>query len=411
MSAAIHPITMPKWGIEMQEGTVTAWHFAPGQSVEKGDALLDVETEKIVNSVEAPVSGVLRRIIGPPGEVRAVGALIGVFAGAEVPDFEVDRFIDSFVAPDVSFEPRAVAAATPAAPASPIAAGAPDADAESDTRVSPIARRIAIELGVDLAQVRGTGRNGRISKQDVEAYVAARSASPGPPAPGEDAVNPSTRERISPTRATIARRLLESKQQIPHFRLGAAIDAAALVAHRAALRARGEIVSLNDLIVRASALALTRHRELNARFDGEEIARYQDADICIAVATDAGLIAPVLRAANTKPAREIAALAAALTAKARAGRLSREEISGGTFTVSNLGMHGVERFDAVINPPQVAILAVGAVRAAVVPRDGKPAIGELMDLTLSCDHRVVDGAVGAAFLASLRDLLEHPDRL
>ncbi len=410
MSGAIHPITMPKWGIEMQEGTVTAWHFAPGQSVEKGDALLDVETDKIVNSVEAPVSGVLRRIIGTPGEVRAVGALIGVFAGGEVPDAEVDRFIDSFVAPDVSFEPRAVAAATPASPASPIAAAAP-ADAESDARVSPIARRIALERDVDLAQVRGTGRNGRISKQDIEAYIAARGASPAPSALAEYAVNPSTRERISSTRATIARRLLESKQQIPHFRLGVSIDAAALVAHRTALRARGEIVSLNDLILRACALALTRHRELNARFDGAEIVRYQDADICIAVATDAGLIAPVLRAANAKPAREIAALAATLTEKARAGRLSRDEISGGTFTVSNLGMHGVERFDAVINPPQVAILAVGAVRAAVVPRDGKPAIGELMDLTLSCDHRVVDGAVGAAFLSSLRELLEHPDRL
>ena len=410
MTGAIHPITMPKWGIEMQEGTVTAWHFAPGQPVHKGDALLEVETDKIVNSVEAPVSGVLRRILGAPGEVRAVGALIGVFADAEVPESEVDRFIGSFVAPDASFEPRAPTSTAPAVTQATSAA-TPGADAESEARVSPIARRLALELDVDLAQVTGTGRNGRVSKQDVEAWAAAHRASPASKAPAADAANPSTSERISATRATIARRLLESKQQIPHFRLGITVDAAPLVAYRAALRSRGEPVSLNDLIVRACALALVQHRALNACFDGEQIVRYQDADICVAVATEAGLITPVLRAANTKRAPEIAALAAALTEKARTGRLTREEISGGTFTVSNLGMHGVERFDAVINPPQVAILAVGAVRTAVVPREGGPAIGELMDLTLSCDHRVVDGAVGAAFLTSLRELLTHPDRL
>jgi len=401
---------MPKWGIEMQEGTVTAWHFAPGQPVHKGDALLEVETDKIVNSVEAPVSGVLRRILGAPGEVRAVGALIGVFADAEVPESEVDRFIGSFVAPDASFEPRAPTSTAPAVTQATSAAP-PGADAESEARVSPIARRLALELGVDLAQVRGTGRNGRVSKHDVEAWAAARHASSVSAVPSADAANPSTSERISATRATIARRLLESKQQIPHFRLGITVDAAPLVAYREALRSRGEPVSLNDLIVRACALALVQHRALNARFDGEQIVRYQDADICVAVATEAGLITPVLRAANTKRAPEIAALAAALTEKARTGRLTRGEISGGTFTVSNLGMHGVERFDAVINPPQVAILAVGAVRTAVVPREGGPAIGELMDLTLSCDHRVVDGAVGAAFLTSLRELLTHPDRL
>jgi len=410
VTGAIHPITMPKWGIEMQEGTVTAWHFAPGQPVHKGDALLEIETDKIVNSVEAPVSGVLRRILGAPGEVRAVGALIGVFADAEVPESEVDRFIGSFVAPDASFEPRAPTSTAPAVTQATSAAP-PGADAESEARVSPIARRLALELGVDLAQVRGTGRNGRVSKQDVEAWAAARHASSVSAVPSADAANPSTSERISATRATIARRLLESKQQIPHFRLGITVDAAPLVAYREALRSRGEPVSLNDLIVRACALALVQHRALNARFDGEQIVRYQDADICVAVATEAGLITPVLRAANTKRAPEIAALAAALTEKARTGRLTRGEISGGTFTVSNLGMHGVERFDAVINPPQVAILAVGAVRTAVVPREGGPAIGELMDLTLSCDHRVVDGAVGAAFLTSLRELLTHPDRL
>jgi len=432
VTGAIHPITMPKWGIEMQEGTVTAWHFTPGQTVTKGDALLDVETEKIVNSVEAPVSGVLRRIIGAPGEVRSVGELIGVFAGADVPDAEVERFIGSFVAADASFEPRATApqsaASAPTATPAPAAARPAASDADGDARVSPIARRVAIELGVDLAQVRGTGRNGRISKQDVEAFAAARGA----PAARAAATSPDaarandpaaayasvagetaavSRERLSTTRATIARRLLESKQQIPHFRLCITVDAAPLVAHRAALRDRGLAVSLNDLVVRACALALIEHRDLNARFEGEEILRYRDADVCVAVATDAGLMTPVVRAANTKQVPQIAAETADLAGKARAGRLAREDITGGSFTVSNLGMHGVERFDAVINPPQVAILAVGAVRSAVVPVAGAPAVGQVMELTLSCDHRVVDGAVGAGFLATLRGLLERPDRL
>jgi pyruvate dehydrogenase E2 component (dihydrolipoamide acetyltransferase) len=433
VTGTIHPITMPKWGIEMQEGTVTAWHFAPGQSVAKGDALLDVETEKIVNSVEAPVSGVLRRIIGAPGEVRAVGELIGVFAGADVPEAEVERFIGSFVAADASFEPRTTTpqSAAPASTAAPAPATAgpavADTDAEGDARVSPIARRVAIELGVDLGQVRGTGRNGRISKQDVEAFAAARGATAAGAAASAGAARAHdstaasapiagetpavSRERLSATRATIARRLLESKQQIPHFRLCITVDAAPAVAHRAALRDRGIAVSLNDLVVRACALALVQHRDLNARFEGDEILRYRDADVCVAVATDAGLMTPVVRAANAKEVRQIAAETADLADKARTGRLAREDIAGGSFTVSNLGMHGVERFDAVINPPQVAILAVGAVRSAIVPIGGAPAVGQVMELTLSCDHRVVDGAVGAGFLATLRDLLEHPDRL
>jgi pyruvate dehydrogenase E2 component (dihydrolipoamide acetyltransferase) len=408
VSGAIHAITMPKWGIEMQEGTVTAWHFSPGQPVSKGEALLDVETEKIVNSVEAPVSGVLRRILSAPGEVRAVGALIGVFAADDVSESEVDRFIGSFVGADASFEP----AAAPAKPtAVPAAAGDGAANsADGDARVSPIARRVAAELGIDLAQVRGTGRNGRISKQDVEAH-AARHSSPTAAAPADAAGGPIARERLSATRATIARRLVESSQQIPHFRLCITVDAAPLVALRAALRARGTEVSLNDLIVRACALALVKHAAVNARFEGGEIVRYRDADVCIAVATEAGVITPVLRAANTQSPAQIAAEAAALGEKARTGQLTREEIAGGTFTVSNLGMYGIERFDAVINSPQVAILAVGAVRDAVVPRAGTPAVGQVMDLTLACDHRVVDGALAAAFLATLRGLLERVDEL
>ena len=413
MTPRIQPITMPKWGIEMQEGTITAWHFEPGQPVDKGDMLLDVETEKIVNSVEAPVSGVLRRIIGQPGEIRAVGALIGVFAAADVPDAEVEGFVRAFKAADASFEPASGASTAPLTTATSAAAAAGTAGSSGETRVSPIAQRLAERLGVDLSRIRGTGRNGRISKEDVEAFVAAQAAThrdsskPAPPGIG----NTFSREKLSPMRATIARRLVESKQEIPHYRLAIDVDAGALLAHRDALRSGGTTVSVNDLVVRACALALTQHPQVNAHLEGDEVVRFSAADVCLAVATDVGLITPVLRAANTKPLPMIASESRALAERARSASLTREEISGGTFTVSNLGMYGLDRFDAVINPPQVAILAVGAIRDAVLPRNGAAIVGKLLSLTLSCDHRVVDGAVGAAFLRTLRELLEHPGRL
>jgi pyruvate dehydrogenase E2 component (dihydrolipoamide acetyltransferase) len=257
--------------------------------------------------------------------------------------------------------------------------------------------------------VTGTGRNGRISKEDVEAY-AATQATAGPAA-GDAGGNPSSRAKMSSMRATIAKRLVESKQTIPHYRLGADVDADALLARRAALAAGGAKVSVNDLIVRACALALVEHPQVNSQLAGEEVVTFRDADISLAVATESGLITPILRGANRKSLAEISAESVALAERARAGKLTRDEISGGTFTVSNLGMFGLDRFDAVINPPQVAILAVGAVRDAVVVRGGQPAVGKLLSLTLSCDHRVVDGAVGAAFLKTLRALIEAADRL
>jgi pyruvate dehydrogenase E2 component (dihydrolipoamide acetyltransferase) len=403
MAQRIHPITMPKWGIEMQEGTITTWNIAPGQSLGKGENLLEVETEKIVNAVEAPIAGTLRRIVGQPGEVHKVGALIGVFADPEVPDAEIDRFIASFRGADASFDHESSRTPAPAAPSPPPGGSASFGEESAEARVSPIARRLAEQLGVDLSQVKGTGRNGRISKEDVEAFAAARAA-----APSTTTANVATRQKLSSTRATIAKRLVESKQTIPHYRLAVDVDAEALLARRAALVGAGTRVSVNDLIVRACALALVKHATVNAQLVGDEIVSYADADIALAVATDNGLITPVLRAVNRKSLGDIATESAALAERARAGKLTRDEISGGTFTVSNLGMFALDRFDAIINPPQVAILAVGAAREAVVVRNGQPAVGKLVSLTLSCDHRVVDGAVGAAFLRTLRELIETP---
>lgn len=428
MSHRIFAITMPKWGIEMQEGTITDWHFAPGQDVNKGDTLLDVETEKIVNSVEAPISGTLRRILADKGATEKVGALIAVFAEASVDDAELDTFVAGFRPADTSFEPDAgtsEAAAPVTAPSIPQSTGTatPPADSggEGEARVSPIARRIAERLGVDISKVKGTGRNGRVSKEDVEAYAASLAAGGGgataaPAATSAPAAAPAgnapTREKMTSMRATIARRLLESKQGIPHYRLAIDADLTALLAHRAQLNAGGGTkVSVNDLLVRACALALVQHPAVNAQLHGEEVHRFPHADICVAVATDSGLVTPIVRSADTKSAAQVATEVGDLAERARTGRLTREEISGGTFTISNLGMFGVDRFDAIINPPQVAILAVGAGTDRVIARNGQPVVAKVATLTLSCDHRVVDGAIGAQFLATLRGLIEQPAKL
>ncbi len=395
MSNAIQAVTMPKWGIEMTEGTVSAWTVREGQAVSKGEELLEVETDKIVNTVESPYAGTLRRILAAPGEIHPVGALIGVLAEPEVSDGEVAAFIENFKAASVSFEP---AAQTP----EPEAA-APEPAAAASQLVSPVAARLAESLGVDIRKVTGTGRNGRVMKEDVEAYAAAAA----PPAEA----NPVTRVRMSATRAVIARRLLESSQTIPHYRVARDVLAGPLSAHRQALRSAGTRASLNDLLVRACALALVKHPALNAQLAGEEILQYAHADIAIAVATPNGLITPVVRGADRLSVPEIAARSADLIQRARAGTLTREDIAGGTFTISNLGMYGVDSFDAIINPPQVAILAAGAVRERPVMRAGAVTASTVMTLTLSADHRVVDGAAAGQFLASVAELLEKPSQL
>ena len=409
----IRALTMPKWGIEMQEGTVTAWHVEPGRRVEKGDPLLDVETEKIVNSVESPASGTLRIVLAGAGDTCKVGELIGVLAEPGVGDAEVDAFIRNFRPADTSFERDDSAAAEPAAaPATATAAPSPAASDDGDEpRVSPIARRLAEKLGIDTSRIVGTGRNGRVSKEDVEAYAASLASTPTVEAPVATApalsaaAAPLRRERLTSMRATIARRLGESKQTIPHYRVAIDLDADALLARRRSMADAGVKVSVNDLLLEAVARALVRHPRVNAQFDGNEVLEFGQADIAVAVATDSGLITPVIRAADAKPVERLAAESRELAERARSGKLTREEISGGTFTVSNLGMYGIKSFDAIVNPPQVAILAVGAAEARPVVRDGVLAVATRMTVTLSSDHRVVDGAAAAAFLATLAELV------
>jgi pyruvate dehydrogenase E2 component (dihydrolipoamide acetyltransferase) len=404
MNPKIFPITMPKWGIEMQQGTITEWHARVGGSLAKGAPLFDVETEKIVNSVEAPIAGTLRRIVAKTGSTEAVGALIAVFADAAVPDIEIDSFIAGFKPTDASFDRVDAPAITVVA--------------DGEAPISPIARRIAERLGLDITRVKGTGRNGRVSKEDVEAYAASiavqgvnASLTVASAAPTPTVGDSVLREKMSAMRSTIARRLLESKHSIPHYRLTADVELTALLARRAALCAAGAQVSVNDLLVRACALTLVKHPSVNAQLHGDEVHKFPSADIAIAVATDGGLVTPIVRSADAKSAEQIALETVDLSARARNGKITREEITGGTFTLSNLGMFGIKSFDAIINPPQVAILAVGAGADRVLARDGHVVIAKVATVTLSCDHRVVDGAVGAQFLQALRQMVESADAL
>ena len=407
--ARIRPVTMPKWGIEMQEGTVTAWQFELGGQVVKGDALLDVETEKIVNSVESPAGGILRRILAAAGDTQPVGALIAVLSEPEVPEADIDAFVRDFKAFDASFEATDGSAAAAPAPAAP-AASAEVEGGDGEARVSPIARRLAEKLGIDLARVAGTGRNGRISKEDVEAYaarVAVATAVEAPSAGAAMAAEPARRERLTSMRATIARRLSESKRDIPHYRLVTDLGMDALARQRASLLAAGQRVSINDLLLHAVAQALLKHPRLNAQFTGEELLQFSTVDLAVAVATPGGLVTPIIRNAASMTIAQLTVAARELAERARAGKLTREEITGGTFTVSSLGMFGVRQFDAIINPPQVAILAVGAMEERPLVRDGALAVGHLATVTLSSDHRVVDGADAAGFLATLRDIVAN----
>lgn len=555
--AEIHGLEIPKWGMTMDEGTVTEWLVSEGAQVSKGDPVVAVESSKLSGEIEAPADGVLRRIVAQAGETLPVGASVGVVAGQDVPDEEIDAFLgggDSVpaagkdsgsgdgavgaadpekVPADQSGDqadgsdgsgrtadagdagskdaedaqarrqqatahdgvaqtpsPQADAAATSATPDGPdtdrgadripadlqgtaaeevpatphakklaeragidlskveatgrgdrvtvadlqravAEAGGhlsfgndrprvgtlPETRDDSEIPATPIARRLAAEHGINLHSARPTGRAGRVTRADVLALVRPEAPAPtaeasAPAAPVAE-TNPATEVPMSRMRTVIGQRLQDSYQESPHFRVTGTARIDRLLQLRKEINdARLDVrLTVNDLVTKAVAAALVKVPEVNAQFDPrtQTITRYAHADVSVAVATEEGLITPIVRAADTKSLTELSAEITDLGTRAKAGQLKPEEFQGGTFTISNLGMYGVAQFDAIINPPQVAILAVaGATKQFVPDEHGDPVAATVLPVTLSADHRVVDGALAARFVRELTTLLETP---
>jgi pyruvate dehydrogenase E2 component (dihydrolipoamide acetyltransferase) len=430
-------VPMPKLSMTMEEGELITWVKHEGDQVRAGEVIAEVNSDKVEMEVESPADGTLVRLAAAEGEVVPVGAPIATL------ETEAEDLLGGILGPSAGDGAAKEAEARPdggetaappptgqapppdtadKAPALPATTEQPPAAAAGPAPVVPAARRRAAELGVDLSAVAGSGRDGLVRVADVEA--AAAPAAPVAPAPA--ARPPATPVEagdveevpLTPMRRVVARRLTESMQSAPHFYLTVRVDVTRLLELRAELNrqlaAGGQDlkVSVNDMIVKACAGLLAANRELNVSFGGDKLVVHQRVHIGVAVAVDGGLLVPVVRDTDQKSLTQVAREAGELVGRARTGRLSGDDMGGGTFTVSNLGMLGVEQFTAVINPPEAAILAVGAaVPEPVVTADGEVEVRQVLRLTLSIDHRAVDGATGARFLGQLKDVLEQPLRI
>jgi pyruvate dehydrogenase E2 component (dihydrolipoamide acetyltransferase) len=409
-------IKLPRLGQGMESGTVVRWLKQEGERVEKGEPLYELDTEKVTQEVEADASGVLLKIAVQGGEVP-VGQTIAVIGeeGEEVPEAaaapegEVEEAPEEegtrAPARDEERERAREAAAVEAAPEQEEEPRPVTADGR--IKASPLARRIAREKGIELAEIRGTGPEGRIVAEDVERALAAPAPAAAPAAaPAEPEV-----VELTSVRRTIARRLTQA-WEAPVFQISMSADmtrAQELRERLVALMREGDTKpTVSDVLTKVCAAALMRYRDVNAHYADEKVRRFPTANVGMAVATDRGLLVPVIHGAERLTLQEIAAARADLVARAREARLQQPDFEGGTFTISNLGMYGVEQFVAVLNPPQVAILAVGAIEEEAVVVDGDLEIKPLMTLTLTCDHRAIDGAVAAEFLGTVRALLEEP---
>ena len=419
-------VVLAKLSPTMEEGTIVKWSKKEGDPIKVGDVLAEIETDKANMEMEALGAGVLRKVLVPAGGKAPVGALIGVIADpAEDIAPMLAEAAAAAPAPATTSAPALAPAAPVAAPAAPApspvappAAPAPLPAAGGRVKASPLARAIAAQKNVPLASVAGTGPGGRIVKRDVEGYLAsppaaaavgkapAAPARPGVPVPS---VRPGTTIPLTSMRRTIAKRLSESAFTAPHFFVTVEIDMDAAVSLREQLLHAEDVkVSFNDLVLKACARALTRFPTVNASWTGEAIQTHAEVHVGVAVSLAEGLITPVVRNADRKHVVEISREVKDLAARAREKKLKPEEFMGSTFTISNLGMFDVTEFTAIINPPESCILAVGAVRKVPVVKDDQLAIGHRMKVTLSSDHRVVDGALAAQFLAEVRRLLENP---
>jgi pyruvate dehydrogenase E2 component (dihydrolipoamide acetyltransferase) len=410
-------ILMPALSPTMTEGKLAKWHVKVGDTIKSGQVMCEIETDKATMEVEAVDEGRIGQIVVPEGtEGVKVNAVIAILL-EEGEKAAPATAAAPAVAPAATPAPAKPSAPAPVAPPAPVAATPP-----SGSRIfaSPLAKRIAAEKGLDLSGIKGSGPGGRIVKADVEQAKpgAAPAAPPAPKAAPVFTPQPilaapgDTRIPHTSIRKVIARRMLESKQQVPHFYLTVELEIDALLAARQAINVvtekKGAKVSVNDMVIKACAKALRDHPECNASWAEDEMVQYGAVDISVAVATDRGLITPIVRNADMKGLAQIAVEMKDLAARAKVGKLKLEEFQGGGFTISNLGMFGVKDFAAIINPPQAMILAVGAGEERVVVRKGQMVVRNMMNCTLAVDHRVVDGAMGAQFLQTLRAYVEQP---
>jgi pyruvate dehydrogenase E2 component (dihydrolipoamide acetyltransferase) len=409
-------VRMPKLSDTMTDGTVAAWHKKVGDKVKSGELLAEIETDKATMEFESYVDGILLYIGVQKGETVAVDALLAVFgkegedvsaivaAEGAAPAAKEEAPVTAAPVPKapVAEAPKAVVAQVPVAAAhSPAAAPVPFNDGRM--RVSPLAKKLAEDKGLPLQYIPGSGDGGRIVRRDIDAFMAGASVQ------SASAVESYTEENVSQMRKTIARRLAESKFTAPHFYLTMEINMGRAVEARAAMNAAtGSKVSFNDMVVKATALALKQHPKVNSSWQGDTIRYNHHVHMGIAVAVDEGLLVPVVRFADTKTLAQINQEVKTFAEKAKSKKLQPSDWEGNTFTISNLGMFGIEEFTAIVNPPDACILAVGAIREVPVVKNGAVVPGHTMKLTLSCDHRVVDGASGSAFLQTLKAMLEEP---
>jgi pyruvate dehydrogenase E2 component (dihydrolipoamide acetyltransferase) len=445
-------ITMPKLSDTMTEGTLVSWKKKKGDQVSAGEVLAEIETDKATMEWESPEDGTLSEIYVEEGGKVDVGGRIAFIAG------EAEEAPQKKEEPEKKEKPKPVAKteakaqqqkdrpaetekppaeaeeketappketqqtakrAEPKKPTEKPAVGERRVGRDEEARVkaSPVARRIAVELGLDLANVKGTGPGGRVTESDVRAAAKTQVPAKKPVVPSPTPAlkaGEAARINLSGMRRVIAERLVASKAPVPHFYLNIEIDAGPLMAARAELKSAGEgadasKITVNDFVLKAAVQAAMKVPKVNASFDGDAIVQYADVDLGIAVAIEDGLLTPVIRAAQTKSLREISEAAKDLAHRARNKRMKPEEFQGGTFTVSNLGGMGIDGFSAIINPPQGFILAIGAIsKVPVIDDCDQIVVGHRMSIWMSCDHRVIDGALGAEYLKELRHLLENP---
>jgi pyruvate dehydrogenase E2 component (dihydrolipoyllysine-residue acetyltransferase) len=430
-------VTMPRLSDTMEEGTIGHWLKKPGDEIKKGDTLAEIETDKATMDLEAYESGTLQEILVQEGETVPIGQVVARIGSVAAVSQPTSTAVAAKTGSNGASTASAQAESAPAVKASSPGGGSVTAgDGERGAvKSSPLARRMAEEHGIDLSQVQGTGPNGRIVRDDIEDVLEQRGTAPqeAKPAPAPEPVSkpsapsqavpalvapPGTSlsetevSKLSRVRMLIARRLTESKQTIPHFYVSSEVDMTDLLALRSTFNADigedGVKVTVNDLVVKACALALEKFPEVNSSIKEDSLITYKHINVGFAVDAPTGLVVPVIRDTNIKGVRSIAREAKALIAKARSNKLAPTDLEGGTFSVSNLGMMDASTFIAVINPPQAAILAVAATRKQFVPVDGQPVVRDLMQMTMSADHRILYGATVARFLQEVKRLLQTP---